>query len=69
MARGRRLASRRGVTPGVLLTINGFSGPMFVEHMDFRLAGLGKPCVVVHPPGDWRRDAVVKLRDVEGSAD
>jgi hypothetical protein len=66
VARGRRLALRRGVMPGALVTIGGFSEPMFVEHVDFRLAGLGRPCVVVHPPGDWRRDAVVRLRDVGG---
>ena len=51
VARGGRLALRRGVMPGALLTISGFSEPMFVEHVNFRLAGLGRPCVVVPPPG------------------
>jgi hypothetical protein len=58
---GRRLARAKDVEPGGTYTVAGRTGHQRVEHIDYRLAGQGRRCLIVHALGNRRDDAVVSL--------
>jgi hypothetical protein len=63
--RGRRLVAERGIEPGGIYTVRGQAKPHLIDHIDYRLAGLGEPCLIGYPaPRDWRNDKVLSLDDV-----
>jgi hypothetical protein len=64
-ARGRELLAGQGVVPGGVYSIRGQAKPHLVDHIDYRLAGKGEPCLIAYPaPRDWRNDKVLSLDDV-----